>query len=170
MTIKCLAFDCFGTVFDMEGVSRDEIAAYVAHVRLADFSPYRFSEPWWNINPHPDSAPGVRMLRENGFTCVTLSNGAASMLGYLAKKNDIPFHQIIDLTKHKAYKPKNLDAYRAVEKETGFKPNETMMVTANPTFGDVEGASAIGMIPQVIRQPDRPQTILELAQGLGVAS
>ncbi len=38
--INCIAFDCFGTVFDMSGVSKDEIRDYVAHVNKADFTPF----------------------------------------------------------------------------------------------------------------------------------
>lgn len=41
-TPKCVAFDCFGTLFDMSTVPKDEIAAYVEHVRRNDFSPYEF--------------------------------------------------------------------------------------------------------------------------------
>jgi hypothetical protein len=39
------------------------------------------------------------------------------------------------------------------------------MVTANPTFGDIEGAKAIGMQSQVIRH-SYPNTIIELAEML----
>jgi hypothetical protein len=45
------------------------------------------------------------------------------------------------------------------------KPEETLMVTANPTFGDIEGAAAIGMPSQVIRH-GYPNTVIELAEML----
>jgi hypothetical protein len=38
-----------------------------------------------------------------------------------------------------------------------------MMVTANPTFGDIEGSAAIGMQSQVIRH-GYSNTIIELAE------
>jgi HAD superfamily hydrolase (TIGR01493 family) len=164
MKIKCIAFDCFGTVFDMSSVSRDEIKAYVEHVRKSDFSPFQFSKSWWNLKPYPDSRRGLELLRGMGFECVTLSNGDAGLLGYISRAADLPWSAIIDLASHKFYKP-HVMAYRAVEKDRGFKPEETLMVTANPTFGDIEGAAAIGMPSQVIRH-GHPNTVIELAEML----
>lgn len=166
--IKVIAFDCFGTVFNMDGVSRDEIRDYVAHVRRNDFSPYKFPGSWWGLKLHADAREGIKRLRDAGFKCVTLSNGPAELLHYVSATpdGDIGWDRIIDLAKHRVYKP-HIDAYRTVEKDTGFKPHETLMVTANPTFGDIEGSAAIGMPSQVIRQPGTPQTIIELAELLG---
>lgn len=166
MTIKCIAFDCFGTVFDMSGVSREEIKAYVNHVRKADFTLFNFPNSWWKLKAHADAADGIRQLQEAGFSCVTLSNGSANLLRYVSRQNGILWDFIIDLVRYQVYKP-HIDAYRTVEKQLGFKPAETLMVTANPTFGDIEGAAAIGMQSQVIRQPGAPQTIIELAATLG---
>lgn len=164
---KCIAFDCFGTVFDMDTVSRDEICAYVDHVRKADFSPFAFPASWWNLKAHPDAAEGVKMLQAMGLVCVTLSNGEVGLLSTVAEANGIKFDAFINLERHRVYKP-HIDAYRTIEKDLGYKPAETLMVTANPTFGDIEGAAAIGMPSQVIRQPGNPQTIIELADLLGV--
>lgn len=70
---------------------------------------------------------------------------------------------IIPLELVGSYKP-HPDAYRAALKIfPQFQPHQFLMVTANPTFGDIEGAAAIGMRSQVIRQPDHPQTIIDLA-------
>lgn len=160
--VRCIAFDCFGTVFDMAGVSRDEISDYVRHVRKNDFSPYTFPESWWNLNLHPDAAEGVKLLQSAGYACVTLSNGDASLLQHVSVRGGVFWDSVIDLAKHRVYKP-HVDAYRTVEKETGFKPEECLMVTANPTFGDIEGSAAIGMSSQVIRQSEGPANIIELA-------
>lgn len=165
MKIKCIAFDCFGTVFDMSGVSRDEIKSYVEHVRKADFTPFKFPDSWFSLKAHPDSSEGIRLLQSMGYKCVTLSNGGWGMLGGISALNGIGWDHITDLREHRVYKP-NIDAYRTIEKDLGYKPVETLMVTANPTFGDVEGAAAIGMHSQVIRQPGTPQTIIELAESL----
>lgn len=163
--IKCIAFDCFGTVFDMNGVDRLEIRAYVNHVRRNDFTPYRFPESWWALELHPDARDGVNALKSAGYHCVTLSNGSADLLAYVSAMNDLVWDRIIDLAKHRVYKP-NIDAYRTVEQETGFAPDECLMVTANPTFGDIEGAAAIGMHSKVIRQPGELADIPALAQWL----
>ena len=159
--MKCIAFDCFGTVFDMSGVPREAIAAYVRHVRKNDFTPYAFPDSWWELKAHPDAAEGIKRLRDAGFKCVTLSNGDAKLLQAVSQKNGIEWDAIIDLAFYRVCKP-HIDAYRTVEKAVGFKPSETLMVTANPTFGDIEGAAAIGMPSQVIRH-GYPDTIIELA-------
>ena len=164
--IKVIAFDCFGTVFDMSGVSRDQIRDYVRHVKKEDFTPYPFPAEWYNLKAHADSAEGIKRLQRMGMICATLSNGSADLLMHISKSNGIDWYLIIDLEKHRAYKPNNLDAYRAVEKETLFPPEETLLVTANPTFGDIESSAKIGMPSQVIRNPGTPQTIIELADQL----
>jgi HAD superfamily hydrolase (TIGR01493 family) len=169
LMIKCIAFDCFGTVFDMSSISRDEIKAYVEHVRKDDFTPFKFPDSWWHLRTHADVTDGIRRLQDAGFSCVTLSNGSANLLRYVSRQNGILWDFIIDLVSHRVYKP-HVDAYRTVEKQLGFTSTETLMVTANPTFGDIEGAAAIGMQSQVIRQPGMPQTIIELAEKLGVLS
>ncbi len=83
-----------------------------------------------------------------GFDCVTLSNGDNNLIFERSMKYGIHWDTMIDLRLNRVYKP-NTDAYRTIEKELGFKPAETLMVTANPTFGDIEGAAAIGMQSQV---------------------
>lgn len=160
--IKCIAFDCFGTVFDMTGVPREEIKAYVNHVRRNDFSPYQFPDSWYTLKAHRDAARGIFLLRWAGYRCVVLSNGSWESLSELSRCNGILWDHIVDLVEHRVYKP-HVDAYRTIEKDLGIPPEETLMVTANPTFGDIEGAAAVGMRSQVIRQPGTPQTIIELA-------
>lgn len=170
MGIKCIAFDCFGTVFDMSGIRRDEIKAYVEHVRWNDFSPFEFPESWWHLKAHADSARGIACLQKARFFCVALSNGDANLIDEVAENNGILFDYVIDLAgSHRVYKP-HIDAYRTIEKDLGYKPSETLMVTANPTFGDIEGAAAVGMQSQVIRQPGTPQTIIELSEKLAAKS
>jgi 2-haloacid dehalogenase len=163
--LKVIAFDCFGTVFDMAGISRDEIGDYVRHVRQNDFTPYKFPPSWLALPLHTDSAEGVQLLQAAGYKCVTLSNGAADLLGLVSRRGGLFWDNIIDLAAHRVYKP-HVDAYRTVQKEMNVKPAETLMVTANPTFGDIEGAAAIGMPSQVIRQADGPANIIELARWL----
>lgn len=162
--IKCIAFDCFGTVFDMSSISRDEIKMYVDHVRMDNFTPFKFPESWWNLKSHQDSANGIAQLQALGYKCIALSNGDVNLIDKVSKNNGIFFDYIIDLAgKHYIYKP-HIDAYRTIEKDLGFTPNETLMVTANPTFGDIEGSKAVGMHSQVIRQDETPKTIIELAE------
>jgi 2-haloalkanoic acid dehalogenase type II len=164
--IKCIAFDCFGTVFDMSGVPAVEIRTYVRHVKAEDFSPFTFPQTWYDLKPHPDAAQGIRKLQSLGYQCVPLSNGDANLISDISEAGGIWWDYIIDLVYHGVYKPK-IAAYQTIEKDLGFKPKNTLMVTANPTFGDIEGAAAIGMQSQVIRQPGKIRDIIELAELLG---
>jgi len=159
--ITTIAFDCFGTVFNMSSVDKNDIKTYVNHVTKNDFTPFEFPESWYNLEPHPDSVQGIKLLQSYNIKCVTLSNGSKELISKISEKCGINWDYIIDLVKHKAYKPHNLDAYRAIEKDLGVQPSETLMVTANPTFGDIEGSSAVGIKSQVIRH-GYPNTIIEL--------
>jgi HAD superfamily hydrolase (TIGR01493 family) len=148
----------------MSGVSRDQIKDYVEHVRKNDFTPFEFPQSWWNLILHTDSATGVQRLQAAGFYCVTLSNGSPDLLSHISGRGGIVWDSIIDLAKYKVYKPHEA-AYATVLAETTYYPRETLMITANPTFGDIEGAAAIGMRSQVIRH-GYPNTIIELAEML----
>lgn len=163
--IKLIAFDLFGTVFDMDGVPREEIAAYVEHVRRNDFSPYVFPQAWSNLTCHDDAAPGIELLQYYGYQCVTLSNCDEDLAWEISFRDGITWNRLIDLSQHRVYKP-HVDAYRTIEKDTGVLPEDCLMVTANPTFGDIEGAAAIGMQSAVIRGEEIP-TIVDLANWLG---
>jgi FMN phosphatase YigB (HAD superfamily) len=148
--IKCIAFDCFGTVFDMRNISRQEIQDYVDHVNKKDFSPYSFPNSWYALTAHEDSAAGIKLLQDNGYYCLALSNGSYDLIKTISESNNIYWNYIINLNKHKVYKP-HFDAYKTIETDTNFKPTETLMVTANPKFGDIEGAKNINMYSAVIR-------------------
>ena len=161
--IHCIAFDCFGTLFDMSPIPQEQIEDYVRHVRSDNFTSYAFPEAWRHLKPFPDVPDGILRLRMAGFTCIALSNGSVELIDRIS--SGFRFDYIADLAAEKVYKP-HIDAYRVVQKYTGFKPAETLMVTANPTFGDIEGAAAIGMPSQVIRH-GRPNTVIELAEMLG---
>lgn len=150
MKIKCIAFDCFGTVFDMKDISNNEIKDYVDHVNRHDYEPYSFPNSWYNLKSHPDSAEGIKLLQKHGYFCVALSNGSYDLIKRVSESNNIHWDHIVDLNKHKVYKP-HFDAYKTIEKDTNFKPSETLMVTANPKFGDIEGARNINMRSAIIR-------------------
>lgn len=167
--IRCIAFDCFGTLFDMNSIPKEQIkeqiADYVEHVRQNDFSPYEFPQAWWSLKAHQDVAEGIRRLQSRGLRCVALSNGSDDLIASLAASAGFSFDYIIDLAEHEVYKP-HTRAYATIEKDIGYKPSETLMVTANPTFGDIEGAASVGMRSQVIRH-GYPNTVIELAEMLG---
>lgn len=155
-----LAFDCFGTVFDMTSVPREEIKAYVDHVRQQEWSPYTFPESWRWLTAHPDSAEGIYRLQQKNIECWTFSNGGWELIGQASHANDIHWNNIVDLSIPKVYKP-NAGAYQYLRDLA--EGRELHIVTANPTFGDIEGAELIGVKSHVIRHGN-PETIIELAE------
>ncbi len=159
--MKVVAFDVFGTVFDMSSVNRQELKYYAEHISKPLWEPLKFSKSWETIPAHSDSKAGISKLREN-FIVVTCSNGPLGLLTKLSKYNGISWDAIIPLELNKVFKP-NLAAYMTVCEVLNIEPRDMIMVTANKDFGDIEAAIELGMEPQLIRHPNHPQNILELA-------
>lgn len=162
--MKVIAFDVFGTVFDLSGVPREEIKRYIDHIRRPDWQPLQLPASWETLPAHPDAAEGIDKLRERFFV-VTCSNGPLGLLAKLSKHNGIVWDVIIPLELNRVYKT-NPKAYLTVCEVLGVEPADVMLVTANKDFGDLEESAALGMTPQLIRNPGTPQTIAELAEAL----
>lgn len=163
--IKVIAFDCFGTVFDMSGVRREELVDYANHIRKPLWSPLHLPKSWEYMPAHPDASYGLAMLREK-FLVVTCSNGPLGLLARLSKNASIEWDAIIPLEMNRVFKP-DLLAYLTVCQVLDVDASEVMMVTANKTFGDLEASAKLGMTPQLIRGDSDIQTIDELARSLG---
>jgi 2-haloalkanoic acid dehalogenase type II len=162
-----IAFDVFGTVFDLSGVPREEVRSYVAHVRADTWSPLNLPASWENLPPHPDAVEGIAMLRRH-HTVVTLSNGPMYLLAHISKRAGITWDAIIPLEAFKVYKP-HPRAYETVLDLFRVPPRDVLMVTANKDFGDLEAAEKLGMQAQLIRDGDGPKTITELAESMADA-
>ena len=160
--IKVIAFDVFGTVFDLSRVDIEEIRAYAAHIRQPGWSPLHLPKSWETLPAHADAAEGIERLRSNFFV-VTCSNGPLGLLAKLSKHNGISWDAIIPLELNKVFKP-NGKAYLTVCEVLGMLPEEVMMVTANYKFGDLEASKALGMEPMYIRGASPVRDIIELAE------
>lgn len=163
--IKVVAFDVFGTVVDFTSVDRQEVRAYVDHIRKPTWEPLRLPESWEHLPAHPDSAEGIARLRTK-FTVVTCSNGPLGLLAKLSKNAGIQWDAVIPLELSRCYKP-NPHAYLTVCDVLDVQPADVLMVTANETFGDLEASRSLGMQAQLIRSGDGPRDIIELAKSLG---
>lgn len=164
--LRVIAFDVFGTVFDLSGVDRDEVRAYVDHIRQPEWKPLRLPESWEHLPAHPDSVVGINQLRQK-FIVVTCSNGPLGMMAKLSKNACVHWDAIIPLELNRVYKT-NPKAYLTVCEVLGVEPSEVMMVTANKDFGDLEASAALGMTPMLIRgEHGVHQTIIDLADSLG---
>lgn len=166
--VKVVAFDVFGTVIDMSSVAKDDLRSYARHVREEQWEPLFLPSYWTTLPAHPDSADGIRMVREKGYYCVTCSNAPAGFLAKLSRHNGIQWDAIVPLELNRVYKPKP-ESYLTVCQVMGCNPRDVMMVTANKDFGDIEGSLAVGMTPFLLER-DKGKTILDFANGLLVES
>jgi FMN phosphatase YigB (HAD superfamily) len=140
---KLIMFDIFGTVFSLADIPREEIKAYVDHIRQPKWSPLVLPEAWNSLPAHDGAKEGIDELRKHAMV-VTCSNGPLATQAHLAKHNDIHWDAIMPLELWQVYKP-YCGAYLGVMGCLGFKAEETMMVTANESFGDLEAAKALGI-------------------------
>lgn len=158
--MKVIAFDLFGTVFNLSAVDRQEIRDYADHIRKPEWEPLTLPASWEHLPPFPDSAEGIAKLRKEFFV-VTCSNAPLGLTAKLCKNGGIQFDAIIPLELNRVYKT-NPRAYMTVCEVLGVPPQDVMMVTANKTFGDIEASGALGMTPMLIRGDSAIGSILDL--------
>jgi 2-haloalkanoic acid dehalogenase type II len=163
--LKVIAFDVFGTVFDLSAVNRSEVRDYVRHIKQDEWQPLQLPSHWERLPAHPDSHLGIERLRQR-YLVVTLSNGPLPVQMALSRHNGICWDAIIPLEAVDVYKP-NPRAYMYAIDLLQVKPSEVLMVTANEKFGDLEASRALGMEAILIRGSQGPKTIIELAERLG---
>ena len=165
MSIKVIAFDLFGTVFDMSGVDRAEIRAYLEHIKKPEWSPLVLPDSWRKMKPFPDAREGFKRLTKQYLT-TSLSNAPITLQCRLFVDNYLSLHFLTPLEMLRVYKT-DPRAYLSVCDLFSVEPSEVMMVTANKDFGDLEAAEKLGMTPMLIRGETGPKTIIELAEQLG---
>lgn len=163
--IKVIAFDVFGTVFDLSGVNKQEIRDYANHISQPEWSPLKLPESWEHLPVHPDSVEGINRLRKK-YIVVTCSNGPLGMLTKLSKNNGVQWDAIIPLELNKVFKT-NPRAYMTVCEVLDVKPENVAVCTANEFFGDLEASASLGMIPILIRKEGGIKDIIDLATLLG---
>lgn len=97
-----------------------------------------------DLQAYPDVKPGLKMLRDKGFTLATLTNSPESILLKQIKnsnlENDFDRHLSVDTIK--IYKP-SLETYRWAANELKVKPSDIIMVAAHGW--DVAGAAQAGL-------------------------
>lgn len=162
MAIRVIAFDVFGTIFDLSNVDKQEIRDYIAHIKQPEWTPLHLPDSWARLPTHDDAYHGLQKLR-GSFSVVTCSNGPVPLLVKLSKNNGIEWDAVIPIHMNRVYKP-NPKAYLTVCEVMWVQPSEVLMVTANEKFGDIEAAEALGMRAALIERPGR--TIIDLANEL----
>ena len=168
--IRVVAFDLFGTVFDMSNVPRAEIVAYIDHIEKPEWSPLDLPASWESCPPHADAGEGIERLRFR-YRAVTCSNGPLETLWSLSRNGDIEWDAIVPLEARRVFKP-HPRAYLTVPIVCCVEPSQVLMVTGNPKlgrkdYGDVEAARAVGMQSVLIRGESDIPDIIALAERLG---
>ena len=170
MSIEVVAFDLFGTVFDLSGVSMFELRDYAQHIKKPEWSPIEFPKSWESLPAHPDAKEGLDKLNKIVETA-TFSNCPIDLQTKLLTNHDLWFDNLIDLSSIKTFKP-NPKAYEFLATfyaADDIPADRILVVSANEHFGDIEGARAAGMRSCLIRH-GYPNNILELAESLANGS
>jgi FMN phosphatase YigB (HAD superfamily) len=158
--IKLVAFDCFGTIFDMSTLNKEDIKDYVAQTRDKqgeEAKPVVFPPKWYHLQARPYAMQTIYDLREH-YWVVTLSNGSIDLLAQLSYRNEINWDLITPLEIAKVYKTCP-ESYQLPLKIFQLQPEEMLMVTANPTFGDVEACQKLGIQTFVINHEEGPKLL-----------
>lgn len=161
--VKVLAFDLFGTVFDVSDVPREELQAYGDTIRAPEWQPFVWPKHWEKLPAFPDAEFGLRALQALGYYTVALSNAPLALAMRMIANAELDFNAIIPLETQQLYKP-NPGCYTFAQTLCGVEREEFAMISANKSFGDIEAALSLGMHAQLIRNPDMPETILDLVR------
>lgn len=163
--VRVVAFDLFGTVFDLKSAPAEEVRDYGRQIRLPEWQPLVLPRTWETMPAFPDSAEGLRLLRERFFVS-SLSNAPLGLAAKMCKNAGVHFDCLLPLELGRVYKPNPL-AYLKLCDVLACMPSEVLIVTANKDFGDIEAARSLGMQATLIRHPAAAfPTIVALAQAL----
>ena len=162
---KVIAFDLFGTVFDVSNVPKDEVREYVRQVKAEEWAPLELPHSWDHLPVFSDSVEGIQRLRAK-YQVVTCSNLPLELTAWLSDYHGLKWSAIVPLEANRAYKPA-YRAYLTVCDVVLCRTSDVLMVSAHADGPDVEGAPDAGFGFQLIRNPGYPQTIIELAEALG---
>lgn len=168
MAIKVIAFDLFGTVFDLSSTPKDEIRDYIKQVRRPDWEELDLPDSWEFLENFPDSKEGLDRLARR-YTLVTCSNAPVWLQRRMLQHNKLYcFSRLIDFTKVKAYKP-DPKTYSLVFQDMEVEPQECLMITGNEGSPDLDAAESVGMKSFGIRKAGtKPEiNLIHLAEILG---
>lgn len=169
MSKPVVAFDLFGTVYDMSNVDRAELREYGEHLRefyeTGVYKPLRLPESWKDLDPFADSAEGIATLRRKGYVVVTCSNAPFDLQKKMLAKRPLLFDGIAPMESVRVFKT-HPAAYLQICDIWGVPPSDVTFVTANKEFGDIESSAALGMKPALIRHASAFRDIIDLANNL----
>lgn len=170
--MRTLFFDCFGTLFNMENVPKEDVAAYVKQVKAPKWQPLCVPVSFLSIRPHDDFVDGMIRLRKRYEVCA-FSNSPEWLTRHILESDEnvsaackgTIFNDIIPLEACRVYKPRPEAMAFAMGWRQLRVDDRPLVVTANPTFGDIEMSRSFGIDSIVIRH-GFPNDLFELADYL----
>jgi 2-haloacid dehalogenase len=134
---------------ELHRLTLDEVIAELGIAGLSEEDRAGFATVWHRLRPWPDARPGLARLAER-FTLATLSNGTEEMLREIARRGELPFHQILSAEHALAYKP-HPSVYRMACERLGLAPGDVTMVACHGH--DLEAARGVGMRTAFVARP-----------------
>jgi 2-haloacid dehalogenase len=128
----------------------------IYRVNITDGDVIRLKAAMLTMPPHPDTAEGLTMLRDNGFRLVTLTNSPPTPSGPTPLENAGLagfFDRQLSVHPCRAFKPSPV-VYRYVCQELGVVPADCMMVAAH--VWDTLGAQNVGFSAALITRWGNP--------------
>lgn len=154
MLPKAVLFDVLNTLVDASTANDEYDGATEDYLRYKGLSGPRWSRMWdvpsnWIRFPAwPEVPAAMQRLVDAGVRCCAMSNVPMSVVITMLDNAGIPIeaHDVIPLSMYRVYKPHRI-AYMAALDHVGLidDPSQCIMVTANETFGDIEGSHSVGM-------------------------
>ena len=108
--------------------------------------------PMLSLPPHHDVVAGLKMLSEDGYRAVTLTNSSAEAAEIQLRNAGLTdlFEKRYSVESIKLYKP-HPDTYHMVIHDLGVKPEQVLMVAAHAW--DLAGAKSVGLQTAFIARP-----------------
>jgi FMN phosphatase YigB (HAD superfamily) len=172
MSIKVIAFDLFGTVFDAASADEQDRNVYAGNLKAwrdhRTYLPTRCVFSFAKLKLFSDSAEGLSALMFAGYKIVAASNIPSAYVIEASLNAGIAWDGVVALERYGIYKP-DLAAYAAICDLMQCDPSEVLMVTGNHGkygIGDDTEPLKIGMQAAKIRRDSPIQTIIDLAATL----
>jgi FMN phosphatase YigB (HAD superfamily) len=171
VTPKLLAFDWFNTLGDIMGfATREERQWYAEQIdrNQKEWRPFELSDRWREMPVFDDVVEGIAKIWTKGVKVVIFSNAPEPLALAMLAHNGVEVDGVVPLERYETSKPSD-DAYWSLRSwafvNFRVEHEEIAVVTANETFGDLEGAKAAGMQSFLIRGEEFP-TLFDLEASL----
>lgn len=151
---RVVAFDLFGTVFDLSTAPREEVRHYIETIQAQPWRPFVWPPAWERLHPFADAA-WVQEISDLGFITAALSNAPLRLVTRISKNAHVRWDAIVPLELIQTYKP-NPACYEFAATLLGVEPANLLMVSANEKFGDIENSRSVGCVSQLIGGDEVP--------------